>query len=110
MANQLKTKDQVTDSESGNTDIHILRLQYRELFASLNLHQKFNVEAEKKGNWFVLKGQVDCQRTKLELFRIVPQVDGARWIVDHVQILGPTQINPLLESQDNEKETSSIRY
>ena len=44
------------------------------------------VEVELKGKWYVLRGSVDCHRTRSQLFRLVPRVDGAQWIVDHIRV------------------------
>lgn len=37
------------------------------------------------GPWYVFEGTVDSQATKTELFALVPEVDGAQWIVDKLR-------------------------
>jgi len=54
-----------------------------------------SLEVEKRGRWFVLRGRVDSQLTKSRLIGMVPEVDGAQWIVDrlHVHVAGGKGIN-----------------
>lgn len=49
------------------------------------------VEVEKRGKWFVLRGHVDSHRTRSELFKMVPErSDGGRYIVDRLRVGCPT--------------------
>jgi len=50
-----------------------------------------DVEVSKEGRWFTLSGRVGTQHEKSALFELVPEIDGARWIVDRLHVGPPAR-------------------
>lgn len=47
------------------------------------------VEVERQQHWFVLSGWVDSFQAKCRLMALVPEHEGARWIVDRIRVGRP---------------------
>ena len=45
-----------------------------------------DVRIGRQDHWFVLEGKVDSFGTKCDLLALVPEFDGARWIVDRIRV------------------------
>ena len=52
----------------------------------LGLDREFGLRAFRRGPWFLIGGRVDSHQTKTIVFALVPEIDGARWIVDRLHI------------------------
>lgn len=50
--------------------------------------RSLNVRVTREGQWFVLRGRVASQRLRTRLFDAVPRRDGAKWVVDGIEV-GP---------------------
>jgi len=50
------------------------------------LDREFGLRAFRRGRWFLIGGRVDSHQTKSIIFSLVPEIDGARWIVDRVHV------------------------
>lgn len=50
------------------------------------LDREFGLRAFRRGNWFLIGGRVDSHQTKSIIFGLVPEIDGARWIVDRLLV------------------------
>lgn len=59
----------------------------RQLIDGLDLRDRCAVRVEKDGHWFVLRGTVDSHRTRTALICMVPEIDGASWVVDHLRVV-----------------------
>ncbi len=46
----------------------------------------WNVQVRQEDHWFVLTGWVDSFGTKGRLLSAVPEIEGARWIVDRIRV------------------------
>jgi uridine kinase len=79
----------VKQSDRAEMERRTLAQQWARLSDELHLGDSCSVEVERDGNWFVLRGWVDCHTTKGHLFALVPLVDGAQWIVDRIRVGGP---------------------
>jgi hypothetical protein len=44
------------------------------------------VEVDRQGKWFILRGKVNSHLTRSHLFDLIPEIDGARWIVDQLRV------------------------
>jgi hypothetical protein len=66
----------------------------REVLAERGVEDLCDLEVLRDGNWFILDGNVDSQTTKTELLSLVPEIDGASWIVDRLRIAGQTTSVP----------------
>ena len=60
--------------------------KYAKMIDALGLHDTCVVKVEKDGHWFVLRGTVDSHRTRTALISMVPEIDGACWVVDHLRV------------------------
>jgi osmotically-inducible protein OsmY len=67
-----------------------------------------NLQVERKGNWFTLEGRVETQRMKSAIFEMVPEIDGARWIVDKIHV-GPDPTRTHFQPGDEVENDSSCR-
>lgn len=50
------------------------------------LDREFGLRAFRHGRWFLIGGRVDTHQTKSIVFGLVPEMDGARWIVDRLHV------------------------
>ena len=50
------------------------------------LDREFGLRAFRRGHWFLIGGRVDSHQTKTIIFALVPELDGARWIVDRMHV------------------------
>lgn len=50
------------------------------------LAQRCSLMVEKQGHWFMIGGRVDSHQTKTAIFGLVPELDGAKWIVDRLHV------------------------
>jgi hypothetical protein len=60
--------------------------RYAKMIDALGLHDTCVVSVEKDGHWFVLRGTVDSHTTRTALISMVPEIDGACWVVDHLRV------------------------
>jgi hypothetical protein len=69
-------------------DPHVRKLlrRSREILERRGVHQSCSVDIERRGRWYVLRGRVDSHRTRSQLFGMIPEADGAQWIVDHLRV------------------------
>jgi hypothetical protein len=65
----------------------VINLQKRseEVVNARGVRAQCDFTVRRDGRWCVFDGRVDSQSTKTELFGLVPEVDGAHWIVDRLQ-------------------------
>jgi hypothetical protein len=61
----------------------------KQFLADNSLEEKCEWEVQKDGRWFVLKGWVDSHVTRSALFGLVPEDDGAQWIIDYLRVGRP---------------------
>jgi hypothetical protein len=59
-----------------------------EVLAERGVEELCDLEVLRDGNWFIFDGSVDSQTTKIELLSLVPEIDGASWIVDRLRVAG----------------------
>lgn len=76
-----------------DTDLRSLSRSFQGYLEEQDLCETCSLEVAKQGEWYVLKGQVDSHRTRAELFGLVPEHDGARWIVDELHVGKPRSSN-----------------
>jgi hypothetical protein len=50
------------------------------------LDREFGLRAFRRGRWFLIGGRVDTYQTKSIVFGLVPEIEGARWIVDRLHV------------------------
>ena len=50
------------------------------------LGREYWLRVIRHGHWFLIGGRVDSHQTKLIIFGLVPEIEGARWIVDRLHI------------------------
>ena len=50
------------------------------------LDREFGLRVFRRGRWFLIGGRVDSHQTKSIIFGMVPEIDGARWIVDRLHV------------------------
>jgi len=50
------------------------------------LGSEFGLQVFRHGCWFFIGGRVDSHQTKSIIFALVPELDGARWIVDRLHV------------------------
>lgn len=55
------------------------------MLRKMRLDDECRIEVMEDGPWTIFDGRVDSQSTKTRLFGLVPQVDGAQWIVDRLR-------------------------
>jgi len=69
-------------------DIEVRRLMRRAegYLSEQALAEACSLAVKKQGRWFTISGKVDSHRTKTALFGLVPEHDGARWIVDRLRV------------------------
>lgn len=60
--------------------------RFRRVVEARGLGAECDVVVERDGRWFVLRGRVDSHGTRSALISQVPEIDGARWVVDHLQV------------------------
>ena len=69
-------------------DPHVRRLIERadRYLSEKDLAQRCSLMVERQGRWFMIAGRVDSHRTKTAIFGLVPEQDGAQWIVDRLHV------------------------
>jgi hypothetical protein len=50
------------------------------------LGREYGLRVVRHGRWFLIGGRVDSHQTKSIVFALVPEMDGARWIVDRLHV------------------------
>ncbi len=72
-----------------DTDLRSISRTLQGYLEEQDLCEMCSLEVAKQGDWYVLKGKVDSHRTRAELFDLVPEREGARWIVDELHVGKP---------------------
>jgi hypothetical protein len=62
-----------------------LQKKSEEVVNARGVRAECDFRVRRDGRWCIFDGRVDSQSTKTELFGLVPEVDGALWIVDKLQ-------------------------
>ena len=70
-------------------ELEELQSRWHQYVSENGLADKCEVNIDRRENWFVLDGWVDSFKTKCQLLDMVPEIDGARWIVDRIRIGRP---------------------
>lgn len=79
---------QVQSSLPSIHDEEALRQRARKLLQEKAQGDAFHLKISQQGRWFTLEGRVESQHIKSKIIEIVPEVQGARWIVDRIHV-GP---------------------
>lgn len=79
---------QILENGHASREVDGLARRARQLIGQGEKLAPCKVSISMQGRWFTISGRVDSQRTKSALFELVPEIDGARWIVDRVHV-GP---------------------
>jgi hypothetical protein len=79
--------------EESNRDPELLAFvqRWQTLIEERGICQDCMIEVEREDHWFVIHGWVNSFGTKGMLFELVPEIDGARWIVDRVRVGRPAR-------------------
>jgi hypothetical protein len=57
-----------------------------QILEKLGLDREFGLQVFRRGCWFLIGGRVDSHQTKSIIFSLVPEMEGARWIVDRLHV------------------------
>jgi hypothetical protein len=71
------------------SELEALLVRWQQHLSEHGLIGKCDVRFDRRENWFILDGWVDSFRTKCRLLDMIPEIDGARWIVDRIRIGRP---------------------
>jgi len=64
--------------------------RWRQLLSGRENAEDCIIQVKKQDHWFTLEGWVDSFGTKGLLFSLVPEFDGARWIIDRIRVGKPS--------------------
>jgi hypothetical protein len=80
-------KSNTNVSEGSNDPRPHQRLERKslEMVERQGVRQACEFKVLEQGRWTIFDGKVDSQSTKTRLFGLVPEVDGAQWIVDRLR-------------------------
>jgi hypothetical protein len=85
MIGQQYQKGESSPGQIEDGEVRRLLALSRELLAAHGTPSGCEVSVSKRGRWFVLRGRVGCHATRAAIFGLVPEMEGARWIVDELR-------------------------
>lgn len=79
---------QTQDQRAGEPDELTRKVEERarELDRQAGPGKRLEVEVERRGKWFVLKGWVNSLKLKSRLLARVPRIHGAQWVIDRLRV------------------------
>jgi hypothetical protein len=78
-----------TDEEGGDPEVRDLLDRWHQLVSGRENARDCIVKVKRQDHWFILEGWVDSFGTKGLLFSLVPEFEGARWIIDRIHVGKP---------------------